>query len=90
MGLIIPGSNDNLSKMAKEAGAPPPQMSPQQIPLDRIIVEISAQVAKQMFDEMMKPVLERIAKLEEKTSINPDEFVKAFKEKFVTEGETNV
>lgn len=69
MGLIIPGSNDNLSKMAKEAGAPPPQMSPQQIPLDRIIVEISAQVANQMFVEMMKPVLARIDEIEKKLGI---------------------
>lgn len=76
MGLIIPGSNDNLSKMAKEAGAPPPQMSPQQIPLDRIIVEISAQVANQMFIEMIEPVLARIDEIEKKLGIengSPDE-----------------
>lgn len=72
MSLIIPDSNDNLSKMVKEAGTPPPQMSPQQIPLDRIIVEISAQVANQMFIEMMKPVLARIDAIEKKIGIDDE------------------
>lgn len=74
MGLIIPGSNDNLSKMAKEAGTPPPQMSPQQIPLDRIIVEISAQVANQMFVAMIEPVIDRIDAIEKKIGIDNDSF----------------
>lgn len=69
MGLIIPGSNDNLSKMAKEAGAPPPQMQAQ-IPLDHFIAEISAQVANQMFTVMMTPVIERIDAIEKKLGID--------------------
>ena len=75
MGLIIPGSNDNLSKMAKEAGAPPPQMQAQ-IPLDHFVAEISAQVANQMFVVMMTPVIERIDAIEKKLGIEnglPDE-----------------
>ena len=72
MGLIIPGSNDNLSKMAKEAGAPPPQMSPQQIPLDHIIAEISAQVAHQMFITMIEPVIGRIDAIEKKIGIDDE------------------
>lgn len=74
MGLIIPGSNDNLSKMAKEAGTPPPQMPPQQIPLDRLIAEISAQVANQMFIAMIGPVINRIDAIEKKIGIDNDSF----------------
>ena len=76
MGLIIPGSNDNLSKMAKEAGAPPPQMQ-QQIPLDRIIVEISAQVAQQAFAMMIQPYEERIKRLEAQLGLDDEKGVGA-------------
>ena len=68
MSLIIPG-NEDFSKMAKEAGAPPPQMQ-QQIPLDRIIVEISAQVAQQAFNMLIKPYENRIKELEAKLGLN--------------------
>ena len=59
-GLFIPGQNDNISKMAQEAGSPPPSFQPQQIPLDQVIVQISAQVAQQVFEQMsaMKNKLE--------------------------------
>ena len=77
MGLIIPGSNDNLSKTAKEAGAPPPQMQPQQIPLDRIIVEISAQVAQQAFAMMIQPYEERIKRLEAQLGLDDEKGVSA-------------
>ena len=65
-GLILPGNNNDLSKMAKEAGAPPPNVQPQPIPIDRIIVEISAQVARQLFEQAIKPYEERIKALEDK------------------------
>lgn len=58
--LFIPGQNDNISKMAQEAGSPPPNFQPQQIPLDQVIIQISAQVAQQVFEQMsaMKNKLE--------------------------------
>lgn len=77
MGLIIPGSNDNLSKMAQEAGAPPPQIQPQQIPLDRIIVEISAQVAQQAFNMLIQPYEERIKRLEAQLGLDDEKGVDA-------------
>lgn len=76
MSLIIPG-NEDFSKMAKEAGAPPPQMQPQQIPLDRIIVEISAQVAQQAFAMMIQPYEERIKRLEAQLGLDDEKEVGA-------------
>lgn len=70
MSLIIPG-NEDFSKMAKEAGAPPPQMQ-QQIPLDRIIVEISAQVAQQAFAMLIQPYEERIKRLEAQLGLDEE------------------
>lgn len=71
MSLIIPG-NEDFSKMAKEAGAPPPQMQPQQVPLDRIIVEISAQVAQQAFNMLIQPYEERIKRLEAQLGLDEE------------------
>lgn len=76
MSLIIPG-NEDFSKMAKEAGAPPPQMQPQQIPLDRIIVEISAQVAQQAFAMLIQPYEERIKRLEAQVGLDEERGVGA-------------
>lgn len=76
MSLIIPG-NEDFSKMAKEAGGPPPQMQPQQIPLDRIIVEISAQVAQQAFAMMIQPYEERIKRLEAQLGLDDEKGVGA-------------
>lgn len=76
MGLIIPG-NEDFSKMAKEAGTPPPQMQPQQIPLDRIIVEISAQVAQQVFAMRIQLYEERIKHLETQLGLDDEKGVDA-------------
>ena len=76
MSLIIPG-NEDFSKMAKEVGAPPPQMQHQQIPLDRIIVEISAQVAQQAFAMMIQPYEERIKRLEAQLGLDDEKGVGA-------------
>ena len=50
--LFIPGQNDNISKMTQEVGSPPPNFQPQQIPLDQVIIQISAQIAQQIFEQM--------------------------------------
>ena len=64
MSLILPNSND-FSKMSKEAGTPLPTPQPQAIPIDQIIIQISAQVAGKIFEEAIKPYEDRIKKLEE-------------------------
>ena len=61
-GLYIPGQTPDFSKMQQEAGTPPPGFQPQQIPLDRIIVEISAQVSQKVYQEMQKLPIEVKAK----------------------------
>lgn len=77
--LIMPGSNQDFSKIAKQAGAPPIQ--PQQIPLEQIIVEISSQVAQQVFINMIFPVETKLDILAEKLGITPDELNQMMEEK---------
>lgn len=77
--LIMPGSNQDFSKIAKQAGAPPIQ--PQQIPLEQIIVEISSQVAQQVFINMILPVETKLDILAEKLGITPDELNQMMEEK---------
>lgn len=77
--LIMPGSNQDFSKIAKQAGAPPIQ--PQQIPLEQIIVEISSQVAQQVFINMVLPVETKLDILAEKLGITPDELNQMMEEK---------
>lgn len=62
MGLIIPGQNDNISRMANAAGSPPPNFQPQQIPLDQVIIQISAQVAEQVCAKMLEMKNELVLK----------------------------
>lgn len=77
--LIMPGKNQDFSKIAKQAGAPPIQ--PQQIPLEQIIVEISSQVAQQVFINMIFPVETKLDILAEKLGIAPDELNQMMEEK---------
>lgn len=77
--LIMPGSNQDFSKIVKEAGAPPIQ--PQQIPLEQIIIEISSQVAQQVFINMVLPVETKLDILAEKLGITPDELNQMMEEK---------
>lgn len=78
--IIIPGAGPDFSKMAKEAGAPPPQMQPQAVDIGQIIVQVMAQVFPQMFAKMMEPYEERIKALEEK--IDTDDIGKAMEDFF--------
>lgn len=77
--LIMSGSNQDFSKIAKQAGAPPIQ--PQQIPLEQVIVEISSQVAQQVFINMILPVETKLDILAEKLGIAPDELNQMMEEK---------
>lgn len=77
--LIMPGGNQDFSKIAKEAGRPPIQ--PQQIPLEQVIVEISSQVAQQVFINMILPVETKLDILAEKLGIAPDELNQMMEEK---------
>ena len=77
--LIMPGSNQDFAKIAKEAGRPPIQ--PQQIPLEQVIVEISSQVAQQVFINMIFPVETKLDILAEKLGITPDELNQMMEEK---------
>lgn len=77
--LIMSGSNQDFSKIAKQAGAPPIQ--PQQIPLEQIVVEISSQVAQQVFINMIFPVETKLDILAEKLGITPDELNQMMEEK---------
>lgn len=72
-GLILPGNNADIGKMAKEAGAPPPVSQPQQIPLDQIIVDISLQVAQRVFATLIGPYEDRIKQLEEQLRLTEKE-----------------
>ena len=77
--LIMSGSNQDFSKIAKQAGAPPIQ--PQQIPFEQVVVEISSQVAQQVFINMILPVETKLDILAEKLGIAPDELNQMMEEK---------
>ena len=77
--LIMPGSNQDFSKIAKQAGAPPIQ--PQQIPLEEVIAQVSSQVAQQVFLGMILPVETKLDILAEKLGITPDELNQMMEEK---------
>ena len=77
--LIMPGSNQDFSKIAKEAGAPPIQL--QQIPLEEVIAQVSSQVAQQVFLGMILPVETKLDILAEKLGIAPDELNQMMEEK---------
>ena len=77
--LIMPGNNQDFSKIAKEAGAPPIQ--PQSIPIEQIITQVSSQVAQQVFLGMILPVETKLDILGEKLGITPDELNQMMEEK---------
>lgn len=77
--LIMSGSNQDFSKIAKQVGAPPIQ--PQQIPLEEVITQVSSQVAQQVFLGMILPVETKLDILSEKLGITPDELNQMMEEK---------
>ena len=77
--LIMPGNNQDFSKIAKEVGAPPIQ--PQSIPIEQIITQVSSQVAQQVFLGMILPVETKLDILAEKLGITPDELNQMMEEK---------
>ena len=77
--LIMPGSNQDFSKIAKEAGKPPIQ--PQTIPIEQVISQVSSQVAQQVFLGMILPVETKLDILGEKLGITPDELNQMMEEK---------
>ena len=77
--LIMPGSNQDFSKIVKEAGKPPIQ--PQTIPIEQVITQVSSQVAQQVFLGMILPVETKLDILGEKLGITPDELNQMMEEK---------
>ena len=77
--LIMPGSNQDFSKIVKEAGKPPIQ--PQTIPIEQVITQVSSQVAQQVFLGMILPVETKLDILSEKLGITPDELNQMMEEK---------
>lgn len=77
--LIVPGSNQDFSKIAKEVGKPPIQ--PQTIPIEQVITQVSSQVAQQVFLGMILPVETKLDILSEKLGITPDELNQMMEEK---------
>ena len=77
--LIMPGSNQDFSKIVKEVGNPPIQ--PQTIPIEQVITQVSSQVAQQVFLGMILPVETKLDILGEKLGITPDELNQMMEEK---------
>lgn len=77
--LIMPGNNQDFSKIVKEVGKPPIQ--PQTIPIEQVISQVSSQVAQQVFLGMILPVETKLDILGEKLGITPDELNQMMEEK---------
>lgn len=71
MGLIIPGNTNDAQAAAKALNDmknpnPSTLQQPQQIPIDQFVIQVSAQIAQQAFQELIKPYEARIKELEDK------------------------